>query len=469
MHQIFYTSDLLNEIFLYLSRHTRTVTARVCKLWFTHSIQFLWDSASVNDILEIISPFNKLQCRRIEYAALRQALFLRPKVDLFSSKLTVLYWDGLSKHIEYLSPLVTSTLQVLKVQLDKIESPDMLDVFCKTIPLRSPSLRSFQFGFPAANDNTQAVSRSLAQLFLLLSDLFSIQLPYHCITGELFTALSRLSQLQDLSLPGFCFLLMSRDDAVEMLPKRKVDNDEEKGKDIPFRSLEKIHISKSNFMMAEVLRRDIQLPKLVDLTYSDPSPDYTISSPFFESLQRTCPNLKKISISSYHGLPFQAIRSLLKCPALVEIVSDRNVNMRLEDVVTMATDRSSWQVIRLPSAKPLNYQALVPFAKNCPNLYELSLTLDSKLGIPELDNTDVRFSSLTSLHIIGDSSEPTPDFELALFLSKICSKPIKITGYHKLWKTVEKLVNTIITAQLENRRLKDENTILHARKCNHDF
>ncbi|GJJ07923.1 hypothetical protein Clacol_002129 [Clathrus columnatus] len=182
-----------------------------------------------------------------------------------------------------------------------------------------------------------------------------------------------------------------------------------------------------------------------------------------DSLHRICPNLRKISIVASEDLPFRAIRPLLKCLTLVEMISQEDVDIELEDMVTITTNRSSWQVIHLPSVKPLSYQAMVPFARNCPHLYKLRLALDSKLGIPDPNVLDVKFSSLASL-IVG-FSEPTSDFQLALFLSKICSKPIEITPYslipenHRLWKTVEKLVNFILTTQLENQRLKDENII----------
>ncbi|GJJ07902.1 hypothetical protein Clacol_002108 [Clathrus columnatus] len=282
------------------------------------------------------------------------------------------------------------------------------------------------------------------------------------MTGELFIALSRLPQLQDLSLtfwsPGFSFV----DRDLRDLPKKKIKHHDEPSKDIPFRSLERIDMSNSDFMMTETLRCGLQLLKLVGLTYWYSSPDLTIA--FMGSLHKICPNLEEISISTHVNLPFQAIRSLLKCPALVKIVSDNIVDMDLEAIAIIATNHSSWQVIDLPSAKALSYQALIPFARNCPDLYKLSLTLDSKLGIPD-PNTfpmGVKFSSLTLL-IVG-VSELTPNPELALFLSKICTRPIEITSYSVTWKSIEKLVNVLITTQLEIQTLKDENTLLYAQK-----
>ncbi|GJJ07917.1 hypothetical protein Clacol_002123 [Clathrus columnatus] len=358
-----------------------------------------------------------LECYEIQYAALKQALFWRSNGALFSSKLTVLYWTGPLKGIEYLPSLVTSTLQVLQLELDLMDNPNMLDVFCKTIPLRSPSLRALEFSFPPADNDTQAVS-----------ELVLIRLPSHCMTGELFTTLSRLPQLQDLSSSQHPYYLCTDGgDIMETLPKGKIENDEEASRDLPFRSLRKIDIPDSDFMMAETLRRGIPLLKLIDLTWGS-FDGHTIT--FMESLHRTCPNLEEISIFVNDGLPFQAIRSLLKCPALVKIVSAGSFDMNLEDIVTIATNRSSWKSITLPSVKPVSYHALIPFAQNCPDLYELQLTLDSRLGVPDLDafTTNIRFLSLASLHIIK-SWELTPDFKLALFLSKICPNPIKNISY----------------------------------------
>ncbi|GJJ07924.1 hypothetical protein Clacol_002131 [Clathrus columnatus] len=485
MHQILCTSDHLNEIFSYLSRHTCTVAARVCRLWFTHSIQSIWDTVSVNDTLRVLSPFDddgfkqpllpeswhrfflysknirQLKCHEIQHAALRQALLWRPNVDLLSSKLTLLKWDAPSEYIEYLPSLVTLTLQILQLELDTIKNTNTLDIFCKTIPLHSPSLRALEVSFPPADNDTQAISRSLGELFSLLSELVLIRLPPHCMTGELFTTLSRLHQLQALSLSQYSYSLYMDENIMEMLSKRRFDDDKESGKGIPFHSLEKLDIFDSDFMMVEALRRGLQLLKLADLTYLG-TPDHTITS--IESLHRTCPNIEKISIFA-DSLPFQAIRSLLKCPALVEIVLNSIVDADLEDIVTIATNRSSWKSITLPSVKPVSYHALIPFARNCPHLYKLNLTLDSTLGIPDPSALDVKFSSLTSL----EGGLESPDFELAFFLSKIFSKPIEIIGYRSSWKTLEKLVNFIITTEIKNRTLEDENMLLRTQKCNHNF
>ncbi|GJJ07909.1 hypothetical protein Clacol_002115 [Clathrus columnatus] len=415
-----------------------------------------------------------LECSQFPCAAIGQARVSRPDVDLFSSKLTVIQWIGPSECLEYLPFLITSTLQIfiLQVQSVTMNNLNSLDVFFKTIPLRSPFLRGFKFSLPPADSYAQAISRSLGELFSLLPELVSILFSSHYMTKELFTTLSQLPQLQDLSLIYWAEF-WSDDKDVGNLPKREIDDDEEAGNDIPFRSLRKakISISDFNFMITEVLRRDIQLLKLIDLTYSVVSPDRNFDS-FFEPLHRICPNLKKISIPDV-SLPFRTIRSLLKCPALVEIVSDGDVDMELEDIVTIAMDRSSWKVIILQPMKPLSYQALAHFTQNCPDLYELGLTLDPKLRIPDRNTfpTDIKFSSLTSL-LVG-FSELAPDFELAFFLSRIFSKPIKVRARGsetncRLWKTLEELVNFIVTSQLKIRALEDENMLLRTQQCNND-
>ncbi|GJJ07885.1 hypothetical protein Clacol_002091 [Clathrus columnatus] len=407
-----------------------------------------------------------LECCGTQYvnAALRQALLWKPGGDLLSSsKLTAIYWDGLLEYIEYLPPLLTSTLQILQVQLDIIENPRTLCIIYKTISLHSPSLRSFELSFPPANEVNQAISQSLGELFTLLTKLALIRLPSHCMTGELFTVLSDLSRLQDLSLPPYPRVLYMDENILERLRKLKTNDDQEARKDIPFRSLDKLDISGSDFMMAEILRRDIQLLKLVDLTYRGSSRNRTIA--FMESVPRVCPNLEKISIFANNSLPFEPFRSLLKCPALVKIVSDGTIDMDLEDIVIVASDRSTWQVIVLPSVKPLGYQALIPFAQNCPDLYQLGLKLTSTLGFPDINSfpMDVKFSSLTSLDV--GLSVLTSDFALASFLSRICSKPIEINSDGsqencRLWKNAEELVNFVIKIQHHNQTLKDTVTLL---------
>ncbi|GJJ07851.1 hypothetical protein Clacol_002057 [Clathrus columnatus] len=317
-----------------------------------------------------------------------------------------------------------------------------IQVLWTTIAIRSPSLHILEAYFLTANELDEVQVTRLENLE--------------------FTHPSTRWDAEDVS-------------RAEISARRKTVDEEETGECLPFNSLKKFEIldprqGPDTFTLAQALGHGIKLLQLVELTCWPVRLNSDQMVALMDSIHLVAPNLQKIVILDRSVIPGQAIRMLLKCRALVALQSEGDVDINLEDIITIATDRSSWKVVHLPSSRPLSHRALVPFAQNCSELVELVLTLDSSPGLPDLSTftTNVRFASLTLLQV-GFQPSTTSEAEVALFLSSICESPLKIYLHRygrdvHLWSTVDRIVNTIIKARLENLSLKKEIALLRSEK-----
>ncbi|GJJ07868.1 hypothetical protein Clacol_002074 [Clathrus columnatus] len=342
MHKIFCVPEILDEIFAYTSKHTNTVAARVCQIWFTRSIPFIWARVELNDALNVLSPF-------LSYAA----LWRPPCAGLFSSKLVILQWQGEADHFNFLVPLLLPTLRVLCISLGKINDSDIMGGLCQTIASRSPLLRSLEIDVPWYEDDNLQVARSLCELVLLLRDLISISIPTHFVTLETFIILSRLPRLEDVLLSHE----LNMDYVENHLHKKIITADEDSENTLPFPSLFFLSVNDSlnyqGFTITKAFGQGIQLSALNTLSCSPycESSDEIVA--FMESVHIICPNLQSISISGKDcplaRLPWQAIEILLQCPKLDALkVSECTIDMELDNTLTVATNRSLWISIVLP-------------------------------------------------------------------------------------------------------------------------
>ncbi|GJJ15931.1 hypothetical protein Clacol_010210 [Clathrus columnatus] len=332
--------------------------------------------------------------------------------------------------------------------MSSITSSDTIDALCKTIAVRSPFLYALQMTLPHLNNAAQ-ISRSFSELIPILSKLTSISIPIHFMTRGLFTILSRLPRLEGLLLS-----IESNIPYAESLIKQIWITEEETTELFPFHSLKQIYVTddlmETTFTLAKALGHGIRFHKLIHLNCTPYRQDSDQVISLMEWVSIACPIVCVIDLSGKHcvsgHLPWQAIQALLQCKNLHTLrVLNSTINMELEDIVTVATNRRSWEVLVLPSSEALGYQALVVFAENCPWLVELGLTLNDRLGFPEL-RTDICLSSLVTLNV-GESTI-TSQTEVVRFLASICRSPIKIESGNwcaTSWKSVEELVDFITT------------------------
>ncbi|GJJ07870.1 hypothetical protein Clacol_002076 [Clathrus columnatus] len=199
MHKISQIPEILDEIFLYSSKHTNTIIAQA-------------------------------------------ALYHPSSTDLFSSKLTILTWKGVWEHVNCLIPFLSPMLQVLLINLDVMKNMDLMDALCKTIVFRSPLLCSFELTVPPTGiqNHTAQISHSLSQLMPFLLDLILVAFPIHFMTPELFKILSCLPRLEDLLLSATL-----NAEYVENLPrcwKVTIVQEDSSEEFLPFHSLQDFHI-----------------------------------------------------------------------------------------------------------------------------------------------------------------------------------------------------------------------------------
>ncbi|GJJ07730.1 hypothetical protein Clacol_001935 [Clathrus columnatus] len=481
--------------------HTSTVTARVCQIWFTQSVSIIWHTVELNDALNVILPFIQsggfqqpsiphpwhrfclyakyvrfLKCFDINSPNLEKAVGWEPCKNIFklSSRLTVLHWRGVEKHIDCLPSFLTPTLQLLHISLDVITKPKKIDDLFKSIATRSPSLFALQLVIPFVKSHGLTVSHSLQELIQALSQLVSVDVPINLVTPDLFTILSKLPNLEDLTL------FESTDDydiqkeeafykwSIKQSGKGKENEDSTKEELLPFPSLRDFYISdmlhNQSFTVAKALKHGVQFLKLSSLTCS---PYYEESDQIVElmkSVHVVCPNLREIKLhqtdSPVDDIPWAAILPLLQCLELHTLhVDSCTVNMGLKDLVSLTTNRPFWKNVGLPSTVPLSYRALITFAQNCPNIVKLSLTLDPHLNFPDLAKfkTEVSLPSLTVLDVKNSYLTETSQIKIGLFLASICKNPLEIQSYgggKSSWQYIQKMVNYIIKLKKEVTQLR---------------
>ncbi|GJJ10037.1 hypothetical protein Clacol_004263 [Clathrus columnatus] len=309
---------------------------------------------------------------------------------------------------------------------------------------RSSSLRVFEFDVPFKRNHV-VISHSLGESMSSLQELMLVYLPTHFMTPALFKNMSRLPNFKNLTL--FTDSKNSRfgTQYVEANIKRTVLT----GNLPSFHSLRELNIAdntyRHTFTIFDALERSMKLAKLAYLTCFPQCEGSDKLTALMEAIPIVCPNLLTITITVHGPTPHlhsQAIHVLLKCPRLHKLDSHRMADLSMEDIVTIATNRTTWQILRLPSSNPLSLEALVPFARNCPDLVMLGLTLDGDLPFSASEAQKVRFSSLKTLNV--RFSMLTAPIEAGIFFSTICDGPLKINSDRKcasLWKTVEKIVN----------------------------
>jgi hypothetical protein len=134
----------------------------------------------------------------------------------------------------------------------------------------------------------------------------------------------------------------------------------------------------------------------------------------------------------FEALTIDTLKPLLSCPHLTtfELMHPAPLRLTLDDLETLA---SGWPTIEnldlnkepvvlgpaLGTKSNLTLRALLPFARNCPNLRKLGLYLHAtETELPSASEIQRPFTKLTNLNV-GISSIGEPQ-AVALFLSRIC-------------------------------------------------
>ena len=164
----------------------------------------------------------------------------------------------------------------------------------------------------------------------------------------------------------------------------------------------------------------------------------------------------------FETLTLETLKPLLNCPNLTtfELMYPIPLCLTLEDLETLTSRWPTLEVIDLnrepvilgsamETQPNLTLRALLPFARNCPNLRKLGLYLHAtETDLPSVSEIPRPFSKLTELNV-GLSTIGEPE-AVALFLSRICPADCNIEA-GVCWSYVETFVDDTSRAVMHER------------------
>lgn len=164
----------------------------------------------------------------------------------------------------------------------------------------------------------------------------------------------------------------------------------------------------------------------------------------------------------FEALTLETLKPLLNCPRLTtfEMMYPVPLCLTLDDLETLTGRWPTLEVIdlnrepvvlgsALGTPSNLTLRALLPFARNCPNLRTLGLYLHAtEADLPSALEIPRPFTKLTNLNV-GISSIGEPQ-AVALFLSHICPAACDI-GAGVSWSSVASLVDETSRAVMRHR------------------
>lgn len=164
----------------------------------------------------------------------------------------------------------------------------------------------------------------------------------------------------------------------------------------------------------------------------------------------------------FEALTLDTLKPLLDCPNLTtfELMYPIPLCLTLDDLETLTSRWPTLEVIDLNrepvvlgsamgTQSNLTLRALLPFARNCPNIRKLGLYLHAtETDLPSASEIPLPFSKLTELNV-GLSSIGEPE-AVALFLSQICPADCNIEA-GVCWSYVGSLVDEASRAVMQER------------------
>ena len=164
----------------------------------------------------------------------------------------------------------------------------------------------------------------------------------------------------------------------------------------------------------------------------------------------------------FEVLTLDTLKPLLGCPRLTtfELMYPIPLRLTLDDLETLTKGWPTLEVIDL-NKEPvvlgsamgiqsnLTLRALLPFARNCPNLRKLGLYLHAtEADLPSVSEIPRPFAKLTELNV-GLSSIGEPE-AVALFLSRICPVDCNVEAGVR-WPDMETFVDEISRVVMQER------------------
>ncbi|OSC97257.1 hypothetical protein PYCCODRAFT_1419774 [Trametes coccinea BRFM310] len=152
------------------------------------------------------------------------------------------------------------------------------------------------------------------------------------------------------------------------------------------------------------------------------------------------PLMFRTRLSDDDRIGLNTLRPLLNLTKLAQFILNWDAPLALtqDDIEELASSMPSLEVLTLcpepmpcPQAPPLTLKALIPFARHCPNMRELSLYLDASTA--DLDDASRQlYTALPPIHFrklqrVNFGLSRIPEYEpVALFLSQLCPPGCKV-------------------------------------------
>ena len=170
----------------------------------------------------------------------------------------------------------------------------------------------------------------------------------------------------------------------------------------------------------------------------------------------------EVTEPEFEVLTLDTLKPLLDCPHLTtfELMYPIPLSLTLDDLETLTSKWPTLEVIDLNrepvilgpamgTRSNLTLRALLPFARNCPNLRKLGLYLHAtETDLPSVSEIPRSFSKLTDLNV-GLSTIGEPE-AVTLFLSHICPADCNIEA-GVCWSYVETFVDDASRAVMQER------------------
>ena len=398
-----------------------------------------------------------------EISETRTSLSLLPRLREFT------YATAFPSHTRFAVLFMSESVRRLNLRLD--DGPEPLRPFLDNIPARMPHLTTLDL---RTSRPASTIQEDFVHLLGELPCLEKVVVPPYHITNHI---MGTLAKLPNLGVIEFQYL-----EYQGIGEKRDVENFDPIIPKDGFPALWDLSLSTHLSRFIPVVAKNLTpaAKNLTSLYLHAISVESEASvREYFTVVGENFPLIKSIYVEALPGptmstqwggvdpefeaLTLDTLKPLLDCPHLTtfELMYPIPLCLTLDDLETLTSrwptlesiDLNREPVVLGPAMgtqSNLTLRALLPFARNCPNLRGLGLYLHAtETDLPLVSEIPRPLSKLSQLHV-GLSSIGEPE-AVALFLSRICPADCNIEA-GVCWSYVETFVDDTSRAVMEERK-----------------
>lgn len=426
--------------------------------------KFTYEDLTYEDLTDGDLDFQPL----VSTAALAEISETRTSLSLLPRLRELTYITLFPTQRRFAVLFMNESVRRLNLPLDDGSEP--LQPFFDNIPARMPRLTTLDL---RTSRSASSIEKDFVHLLCQLPSLEKIVVPPYHITSRI---LETLAKLPNLEVIEFQYMqhqgIGDKADVVDFDPRLPEDG---------FLALWDLSLSThlSNFIPVVGNTLAPAAKNLTSLYFHAISVESEASvRKYFTVVGESFPLIKSIYVEALPGptmstqwyepepefeaLTLDTLKPLLNCPHLTtfELMYPVPLCLTLDDLEILTNRWPTLEVIDLnkePVAfgsasgarSNLTLRALLPFARNCPNIRRLGLYLHAtETDLPAASEIPRPFTKLTNL-TVGISSIGEPQ-AVALFLSRICPLGCDVTAGVG-WSQVESLFDRTSRAMMQDR------------------